>query len=204
METNKIGVIFLISILALAGTGVGYAMWLDNVDITATATTGNLEYRITNFAVTDQTKIGDQPATWTGAGSYGGEPESIIVTVQPTYPGWEAICQITVKNTGNLPLKMHSLKMTRISGNSDLMDYYYWGIPDSTDLSTATIYWVKTFDWWTTERTYATLGIPEITILPGATETLEGYFKLDPNMPQLEDKPLTIKLTLYATTATIS
>lgn len=199
MKTAKLGALFLVSVLALAGIGVSYAQWTDSVTINATATTGDLEYRITRFIVTDQSGIGTWHPTWTGIGNYGNE-ESITVTVAPTYPGWEAICQLTVKNTGNIPLELHSIKLTRTGGNSNLMGYYYYGIPDDTLLSEATIYHLHTFNWWTTERTYDNLGI-SVTIEPGDTQTLEAYFKLSSNVPQWEGSALTIKLTLTATQA---
>ena len=207
MKTAKLGALFMVSLMAIAGVGASYAVWSDQVAITATATTGYLEYRITDFSVSDQTLIAGQPATWTGVGTYP-EWDSITITVQPTYPGWAAICHVTVKNTGTLPLTMYSMKMTYVSGEWDLMNYYYWAIPDAgyntLPIDPTHIYWLNTFNWWTTGYTYAALGIPTITILPGATKTLDAYFWLNPALTGWENTPLTVTITLEATTAAIA
>ncbi|MBE3137078.1 MAG: hypothetical protein IMZ43_06785 [Thermoplasmata archaeon] len=205
MKTAKLGALFMVSLMAIAGVGISYAQWFDQVDITATATTGTLEYRITNFAMMDQTKIGGvDPVIWTGVGGYGNE-ESITVTVAPTYPGWAAICQVTVQNTGNLPLTLYSLKMTYISGEYNLMNYYNWGIPDNT-VFPCNVYYLGTFDWWTTARTYSVdlPTIPVMTIQPGDTLPIQAYFWLNPVVPQSELAALTVRITLEATTAAIT
>ena len=43
MNTAKIGVVFLVSILALAGVGMSYAGYIDIITITGTATTGSVD-----------------------------------------------------------------------------------------------------------------------------------------------------------------
>ena len=43
MKTAKLGAIFLISIMALAGVGAGYAAWTDTVKIDGTVNTGNVD-----------------------------------------------------------------------------------------------------------------------------------------------------------------
>ena len=166
-------------------------------------------YRITNFELMDQNFIGGtQQATWTGVGTYP-EWDSITVTVAPTYPGWEAICRLTVKNTGNLPLTLYSIKMTYVSGEYNLMNYYCWGIPSLTTLPVVpgtSLFYLNTFDWLTTERTYSgdLPQIPVITILPGGTQTVEAYFWLYPTVPQYEGYALTVTLTLEARAAAIT
>jgi predicted ribosomally synthesized peptide with SipW-like signal peptide len=43
MKTAKLGAIFLISIMALAGVGAGYAAWTDTITIDGTVNTGNVD-----------------------------------------------------------------------------------------------------------------------------------------------------------------
>ena len=44
MKTAKLGALFLISVLALAGIGVGYAHWTDTINITGTVNTGSVSW----------------------------------------------------------------------------------------------------------------------------------------------------------------
>lgn len=57
MKTAKLGAIFLISIIALAGVGVGYAHWQETLYIDGTVNTGNLDvewsFTYTNDPCTD-------------------------------------------------------------------------------------------------------------------------------------------------------
>lgn len=52
MKTGKIGAIFLMSILALAGIGAGYAAWTDTITIDGTVNTGNVQYTIKAYSET--------------------------------------------------------------------------------------------------------------------------------------------------------
>ena len=45
MKTAKLGALFMVSLMAIAGVGASYAVWSDQVAINATATIGDLEYR---------------------------------------------------------------------------------------------------------------------------------------------------------------
>ncbi|MCX6672134.1 MAG: hypothetical protein NTX92_09470 [Euryarchaeota archaeon] len=205
MKTAKLGALFMVSLMAIAGVGASYAVWSDQVAINATATTGNLEWRITDFAVRDQTTIGGaNPVIWTGVGNWG-ESESITVTVQPTYPGWAAICVLYVKNTGNLPLTMYSVQITYAGGDAALMNWYSYGIPvlDPATLPGITFQGPgeQYLSYWTTE--YAFTGTP-YAIPVGQTIGVQAYFKLSPDVPQAELDPLTVTLTLKATTAAIT
>ncbi len=102
---------------------------------------------------------------------------------------------------------MYSVKITYVSGDSNLMDYYSYGIPAVDPHQPLTHHIPElshTFSFWNTERTFASLGIPAYTIQPGATIPVQAYFKLDPNVPQWENDPLVITFTLAGTTGTIS
>lgn len=213
MKKAKIGMMFLISVVALAMVGGSYAQWFDNVDINATTTNGDLEYRITKFDVTKQdgldqnnNGINEWEPSWTGCHAYANK-ESITVTVDPTYPGWNAFVCIKVKNTGNIPIKMHGLQIQRISGKADLMNYYLFGIPDGDTCNNIgyndAVYHRHSFNWWTNEKYYSDLlpaaNIPVLE--PDESAVLGGYFELSENVPQWENKQLTVKVTLSATQA---
>jgi len=52
MKTAKIGAIFLISIMALAGIGAGYAAWTDTITIKGTVNTGDVDLDIVALSST--------------------------------------------------------------------------------------------------------------------------------------------------------
>lgn len=52
MKTVKLGVIFLISVLALAGIGVGYAAWTDTIYIQGIVNTGTVGWHFTDYSGT--------------------------------------------------------------------------------------------------------------------------------------------------------
>lgn len=52
MKINKLGTIFLVSILALAGIGISYAGWTDQITVTGTVQTGYVEFDITEYSGT--------------------------------------------------------------------------------------------------------------------------------------------------------
>lgn len=52
MKTNKLGTIFLVSILGLAGIGISYAGWIDQITVTGTVQTGYVGFDITEYSGT--------------------------------------------------------------------------------------------------------------------------------------------------------
>ena len=78
-ETNyaKIGVIFIISALALAGIGVGYSAWTDTITITGMVSTGSVEWEVIEYSGTYVWKV-------YGADDTGYGPET-VVTGDPGY-----------------------------------------------------------------------------------------------------------------------
>lgn len=52
MKTAKLGAIFLISIMALAGVGAGYAAWFDTITIQGTVNTGSVGWDVTGYSGT--------------------------------------------------------------------------------------------------------------------------------------------------------
>ena len=52
MKTAKIGAIFLISVLALAGVGVGFAAWTDTITISGTVNTGDVDINVVGYSGT--------------------------------------------------------------------------------------------------------------------------------------------------------
>lgn len=59
MKTAKLGAIFLISIMALAGVGAGYAAWTDTITIDGTVNTGDVDLDIVALSSTYVYKVPD-------------------------------------------------------------------------------------------------------------------------------------------------
>lgn len=52
MKGNKFGVLFIISVMALAGVGASYASWFDEVIVTGTVNTGHLRLELVEISET--------------------------------------------------------------------------------------------------------------------------------------------------------
>ena len=52
MKTAKLGALFLISIMALAGVGAGYAAWTDTITIDGSVNTGSVGWKFTAYSGT--------------------------------------------------------------------------------------------------------------------------------------------------------
>lgn len=52
MKSAKLGAMFLISVLALAGIGMGYAAWTDTITIEGTVNTGNVDLAVRGYSGT--------------------------------------------------------------------------------------------------------------------------------------------------------
>ena len=52
MNKTKMGSIFLISVLALAGIGISYAGWTDSITVTGSVQTGKVEFTVTEYSGT--------------------------------------------------------------------------------------------------------------------------------------------------------
>ena len=57
MKPNKIGIIFLVSVLTLAGIGISYAGWTDSINVSGTVQTGYVQYTVTEYSGTWVWKI---------------------------------------------------------------------------------------------------------------------------------------------------
>jgi len=117
MKGVKIGTLFLVAIMSLAGVGASYAAWNNDVDINATVTTGTFDFEIHSIAVVaangatiTPTKVSDTEFT---------------VTVTATYPGWEGIIDVTHWNSGSVALRFESMQVLWTQGSGYLRDNYW-------------------------------------------------------------------------------
>ena len=82
MNTAKIGVIFIVVAMALAGVGAGYSAWFDTITIQGTVSTGSVEWHFIDYSGTYVWKIWDLGYEGPWSPNYGTE---IYVTDDPTY-----------------------------------------------------------------------------------------------------------------------
>lgn len=57
METGKIGALFLVSVMALAGISAGYAAWTDTVTVQGTVNTASVDLQVVDYSGTDAWKV---------------------------------------------------------------------------------------------------------------------------------------------------
>jgi len=79
---SKVGVIFLVSIMALTVVGAGYSAWFDTITVHGTVSTGSVEWGVIDYSGTYVWKIWDPDYTGEFSPEYGTE---IYVTGDPNY-----------------------------------------------------------------------------------------------------------------------
>ena len=67
MNTAKLGVIFIVAAMALAGVGAGYAAWFDTITIQGTVNTGSVGWDVTEYSGTWVWKVYNAGDTGNGA-----------------------------------------------------------------------------------------------------------------------------------------
>ena len=131
MKTAKLGAIFLISLMALAGAGVGYAAWFDTITVTGTVNTGSVGWDVVGYSgtwvfknlATDGIVIQEHPLTVSNqyllvASSYAtqtigadNEPvdDSVTVVFNNIFPCIDFEADITIHYTGSVPGKINGI-----------------------------------------------------------------------------------------------
>ena len=139
---KKMMTLLAAALIALGVVGFGYAAWTESVDIQASVTTGNLDFRIENILVLAAngatiTPVKTDDYTWT-------------VTVLNTYPGWEGQINVLHRNAGTVTLRYESFQVVDWSGPTYLRDNYKLKFYDPSD----NVNYEKTLTYLTTKRTY--------------------------------------------------
>ena len=152
MKTTKLGAMFLISIMALAGIGAGYAVWADTVNIYGQINTGEVRIGVRHLSTSDPGQTLDprrelfqggpsitpdyHAATTTGTNGAakctdGGATfyYSVSYLYDDVYPGYAPTVKHEICNCGTLPVKL-TFSGT-FSGNpliASYMDIVEWKI----------------------------------------------------------------------------
>ena len=147
MKTAKLGAIFLVSVLALAGVGIGYAAWTDTLYIEGTVNTGSVGWEFTDYSGTWVYKDHDDDSCYVSswniseelmqqwnkeliayAEAYEGiDDHHAIVVFDNLFPCIDFVADLEITYTGTVPGKINAL------GFYDLNTYpeNYW--PDDDD-----------------------------------------------------------------------
>jgi hypothetical protein len=205
MNKTKIGTIFFISIIALAGIGVSYAQWTNQTQIDVTATAGLLSYRIANIEQYDQSPTNDVEITPIVVPDT--EYKEWQITVNGAYPGWEGRIKITWENTESIPITFDSFQVIIDSDTDGIAPYYnlkfYYtpggGDPWSATNMDETLQYLNSVGW----ITYASLGIPAVavTVPPYSTFVSVVGLKLSDTLTDLQGATITFRVQHEVTQA---
>lgn len=193
MKGAKIGVIFLVMIMALAGVGASYATWSQSVNINGSVTTGHFDFRIGNIVVNDNggASISVAYMDW----------QTWSVTVTDTYPGWKGYITVTNWNAGTVPLKFNTFQVLDLVADDWTMynaytlkfyPYAYGTTPNPANVY-GTLYDFTTlqyYSWW--------LGSYEVKLMPGSTHDSLISLELDPALTGHYNSPVTFIFQLTA------
>lgn len=121
MKKSKIlALVLAISVMLL---GAGYAIWTDAINVKGTVSTGKLDVKVVESSVYlfDGDNLGEKQRAWTEAelGPVDAD-EGIEITVNKLYPGADVRLDFTIKNEGDIPVKLKEVKVNRTEGNPAL------------------------------------------------------------------------------------
>jgi len=100
MKTAKIGVIFLISVMTLAGVSAGYSLWFEDLTIEGTINTGtfNVDWSIEDIYDNEAKDI-----SWAEAEILDDDLNTLYVTIFNAYPCVTYTIEFDLHSTGTVP-----------------------------------------------------------------------------------------------------
>ncbi len=115
---RKVKLLIAVLVCSVMMMGVGYAWWSDSITMATTAKTGDLDVDFVKGEVRDKSGKniveGEVKKLYT-------KPDYIYCELDKLYPGAEVIVDVTVKNTGDLPVKLKSITFSdKNTGSWDL------------------------------------------------------------------------------------
>jgi len=105
MKTAKIGVLFLVALMALTGVTAGYAMWSETININGTVTTGTVGIKwsyVTDSATDDE--ISGKETTSSVSASLSADENTLTVTILGAYPCITYSVPFDITSTGTVPV----------------------------------------------------------------------------------------------------
>jgi predicted ribosomally synthesized peptide with SipW-like signal peptide len=115
-KTLPIGIIVMTLMIALAGLGVGYASWTEQLTAGGSIQTGSIDVKM------EDVEIGEDDPLEVGRCEYEltGDEKGINLIIQNAYPGYRCKPKFYLTNHGTVPAKVMSVNITNSSGEFDL------------------------------------------------------------------------------------
>jgi len=144
---SKIGVVFLVSIMALTAIGAGYSAWFDTITITGTVSTGSVEWKFVDYSGTWVWKDFDDTDPLNGLecvvtadpavqhdilvayaeAVQGSTDHEAIVTYYNLFPCIDFAADVVILYTGTIPGKINDVGFYDLDNNPN----NFW--PDDAD-----------------------------------------------------------------------
>ena len=116
---RKVKLLIAVLVCSVMMMGVGYAWWSDSITMATTAKTGDLDVDFVEGGVRD--KSGENIVEGKVRKSIT-KPDYIYCELDKLYPGAKVIVDVTVKNTGDLPVKLKSITFSDKNTESRYLD----------------------------------------------------------------------------------
>jgi len=115
---TKIGIFFLVTIIALAGIGTSYAVWSETTEIDGQATTGNIKpvftwYGDASFYYDNGTTcVEDTFGTASADVAIKDSGSRLRVRINNAYPWLSTLIDVTITNEGSVPMQLDNISFT--------------------------------------------------------------------------------------------
>lgn len=99
---KKVGLIVLVVVLALGALGVGYAVWSQDLTITAQVNTGSFDTKLVDVSATgDANEVATVAVDTSDTSGH-----TIIVTITNGYPGFSTAVSFSINDPGAVPAEV--------------------------------------------------------------------------------------------------
>jgi len=111
---GKMAAIFGVLIIGLAVMAASYAQWTETLNVSGSVATGELDAGFSAYSCSDN-EVGTYNVGVVSCElkdeDNDGDNESAEITISNAYPGYEANCNLTIKNTGSIPLHVKAVNV---------------------------------------------------------------------------------------------
>ncbi|MBE3137081.1 MAG: hypothetical protein IMZ43_06800 [Thermoplasmata archaeon] len=131
MKTAKLGAMFLVSLMAIAGVGASYAYWAETITMSGTVNTGSFNIEWSLGAIGDTETPGNDFSHVEAVIS--GDGNTLTVTVVNGYQCIEYYVNFDIHNAGTVPAHLGGFNV--VGGNTPADWIWIGGDPSGTYLN---------------------------------------------------------------------